>query len=605
MACSAEVPSEDTSEDSVRESTTPDGSMQAGPPSQQALSAYASPQTISTKMARATIRTADTVARVVTRFMVAYTFLCLIMLRQLARRHVCSETERKMRQCVWPKLPLRIKENLDPQPIDFFLISSPSIDPKQYRSASVAYARLGWSSVKSFDASTTVAIPAVVRQQAAAMVGHLYARTARDEKGNETAESVINTSTLLGSVMLTRELQVQRREVYRNLLGDKPAGASSFEHGAWWPHWRFSVDPFTLRVLDVGEDGALSRANVLNGLPHLGIEHFDVERQHGEFVYLPAAFVDEQSVLARNALPLSRNISTKSPTLRFQYRPSSPLVYALRNTVSRQLIDMADNLMNPADADDLRFHLSDRRIFRYVVSQAIGVAHLFFDYLAFREDVGFYVGRETFRGVSTSSLLWNLARSFVVLLYLIDNDASRLVLISIARSVLTELFKVWRVLQPRFSFAAGGIPILHVRRPDSMDMDERYTVKLDKFCTKHLGVGLAPLAVGFSFYALVYDVHKSKYARCKRRCFRASHHVPQVGIRGSFRRSLTSPTSSASWPWCHSFTSITNLNLWRTCQSRLAHAVWISVTHHLVRSSYTKYSTRSSTTHLRGLSKCP
>lgn len=493
--------------------------------------------------------------------MVAYTLLCMMMLRQLARRQVCSAAERKMRQCVWPKLPMRMKDSLKAQPIDFFLISSQSVDPKHYQSARVTYARFGWSSVKNFDASTTVVIPAAVRQHGAPMVAHLYARTARPEKRNETAESVINTSTLLGSVMLIRELQVQRREVYRNLLGEKPAGASSFEQGAWWPHWRFSVDPFTLRVLDVGEDGALSRANVLNGLPQLGVEHFNVERQHGELVYLPAAFVDEQSALARNALPLSRNISTKSPTLRFQYRPSSPLIYALRNTVSRQLIDMADALMNPADSDDLRFHLSDRRVFRYVVSQAIGVAHLFFDYLAFREDVGFYVGRETFRGVSTSSLLWNLARSFVVLLYLIDNDASRLVLISVGRSVLTELFKVWRVLQPHFSFTAGGIPILHLRRLESMDTDERYTVKLDKLCTNHLGVALAPLAVGFSLYALVYDIHKSERAWRKRCCFRAFHRVPQAGIRGSFPRSPTSRTSSASWPWCRSFTSITNSNL--------------------------------------------
>ena len=56
--------------------------------------------------------------------------------------------------------------------------------------------------------------------------------------------------------------------------------------------------------------------------------------------------------------------------------------------------------------------------------------------------VGFYIGRETFHGVSASTLLWALLRDVIIYLYLLDADAGSLVLFSLMSSMLASFLKI-------------------------------------------------------------------------------------------------------------------------------------------------------------------
>ncbi|KAJ8598452.1 hypothetical protein CTAYLR_006853 [Chrysophaeum taylorii] len=458
---------------------------------------------LSTRVATATIGVTDKVAYVVSRFMVCYLVLCGVLLRQLARRPSCSPSERAAKVCLWPMVPLRGGR------LDLFVVITTSASTRD----EVAFARYDVDPLASFDAATTIAVPPIVRKGGVNLVAHFYARPSAGlaSSENETAASVVATSTSLGSVALTRAARARARTSYRSLL-DTTNDTRREDAGEWRPHWKFGTVPLVVRVLDVGGDGALSRRAAYEGLPNLGVEDLRVfdDEEHGRR-YPPIALLDEQSVPRRLALPMSRNVSRRPhPTFRWRYRVASPLAYGLRATVAAQIIEMMSAFGSDKDVDDLRVQLSDDRIFRYVVSTVIGMLHVQLDYFAFREEVGFYVGRETFRGVSTSSLLWGLARSVIVFLFLADNDANILLLITLGRAVLTECWKVARVLRPTIVF--DGVPSIRFRDLHNMDAAEKYTARLDRECTAHLGLGLAPLVVGFSVFALVHYLHKSWYS---------------------------------------------------------------------------------------------
>ena len=54
--------------------------------------------------------------------------------------------------------------------------------------------------------------------------------------------------------------------------------------------------------------------------------------------------------------------------------------------------------------------------------QLIGLLHVVFDALAFRNDVGFWKGREDLRGLSSRGVIFNAGSTLVIFLYLLDGD---------------------------------------------------------------------------------------------------------------------------------------------------------------------------------------
>ena len=62
-------------------------------------------------------------------------------------------------------------------------------------------------------------------------------------------------------------------------------------------------------------------------------------------------------------------------------------------------------VVGDAEAEEVKYWLSDDRIFRFFLTQLISMVHIVLEYLAFRGDWRFFVGRKTFTGLSVSSLL--------------------------------------------------------------------------------------------------------------------------------------------------------------------------------------------------------
>jgi len=100
---------------------------------------------------------------------------------------------------------------------------------------------------------------------------------------------------------------------------------------------------------------------------------------------------------------------------------------------------------SPADdiVDELRYLLSDERIYRFVLSNIISTLHIFLSFMAFKNDVGFFKGRENMSGLSASSLISSFFCDFIIFLYLLDgHGTSKLVLFTVGGEVLVDFWKV-------------------------------------------------------------------------------------------------------------------------------------------------------------------
>jgi hypothetical protein len=81
------------------------------------------------------------------------------------------------------------------------------------------------------------------------------------------------------------------------------------------------------------------------------------------------------------------------------------------------------------------------------VTMIVSVIHLVLDFLAFKNDIQFWRQQKTFVGISARSLLLNFVTSSIIFLYLVDNDASKLVLVSSASNLAITAWKLIKILR--------------------------------------------------------------------------------------------------------------------------------------------------------------
>ena len=74
------------------------------------------------------------------------------------------------------------------------------------------------------------------------------------------------------------------------------------------------------------------------------------------------------------------------------------------------------------DLDDVKELLSQSSLKVLALTYAVVALHVLFDFLAFKEDIGFFLGRENYVGLSSRSLIASFVCFLVQFLYLLDNE---------------------------------------------------------------------------------------------------------------------------------------------------------------------------------------
>lgn len=112
-----------------------------------------------------------------------------------------------------------------------------------------------------------------------------------------------------------------------------------------------------------------------------------------------------------------------------------------------------------------------------------------------------------------NSVLFGCFTSFIVLLYVLDNETNTVVRISIGIGLLIELWKVPKVVNITFDYEnkyLGLIPRINFIHKTSYVKSN--TNDYDRLAFKYLSWALFPLVFGYAVYSLLYLEHKGWYS---------------------------------------------------------------------------------------------
>lgn len=275
------------------------------------------------------------------------------------------------------------------------------------------------------------------------------------------------------------------------------------------PFFKYYKQPIVLRLVVDDEPYPIRRPVRGDGLVLTLVQP---EKPNGSIYHLPTFYVDDVALKYSSHIELaSPEEQAKNPrpplTLSMQFSIISPR----RHVFHRQLeigLSVLENILNAEELDEIRHMISDEYIYRFILTQIISTVHIYLDYMAFRDEVIFYVGKKSMGGVSFSSVLGRFVCQFIIFLYLCDGgNTSWLVLASIGSGVLIELWKVFKFLRPKVVKAFPFIVLQNDTK--SMSQLEKDTINYDSISRTYLCLLLYPLVVGSAIYARKFYVYAS------------------------------------------------------------------------------------------------
>ncbi|CAH0473505.1 unnamed protein product [Peronospora belbahrii] len=241
--------------------------------------------------------------------------------------------------------------------------------------------------------------------------------------------------------------------------------------------------------------------------------------------YLPALYVDDLSLTQDELIPLNATLDDGSGgeavlPLLLSWCPLSFARWQMQLTFATVLLSQEQIGVPSSDLDALRSMVADTHPILLAVTMSVSLLHLLFDWLAFRHDVSYWRAKgENVVGISLRAMAAELASQCVVLLYLVDQDSTLLVTGPQVISVILlvwKVTKVWRAqrrqLELRYTAKSSGA----ADRAKQMDKHSlrllQETQHADSLATSHMFFVLAPLAVGYAVYSLMYVPHTGWYA---------------------------------------------------------------------------------------------
>ena len=276
-----------------------------------------------------------------------------------------------------------------------------------------------------------------------------------------------------------------------------PKKSNNHDKTMYIPYLKFGKSPVRIRF--VAEDRGYAILQRADGVPLQAINRTN---------YSPIIYVDELALQHSAQVELAPPEDNKPPfQLHIKFGSISPAV----DTVNRQVtsaFEIAESMLPGPELDELRYFLQDERLYRFALTQIISYVHMWFDYLAFRDEIYFYRGKQNLSGVSTSTVITRLMCSVIILLYLLDGGGtSWVVLLSLFSSCAVEGWKVWKLLKPTLT---TKFPFVYIRQLESDK--ERETAKYDAIALWYLAMFFYPLVFVWSIYSLKHYEYKSWYS---------------------------------------------------------------------------------------------
>ena len=300
---------------------------------------------------------------------------------------------------------------------------------------------------------------------------------------------------------LTRVQKREPRSMMRLLLNSNSSSNNYQDFNdsdMWIPYLKFGRSPIRMRFVAEDRDYA-----VLQRADGVGLQPLNSS------FYAPMIYVDELSLQQSAQIELAPFEDNKPAIkLHIKFGSISPMIDALYRQVQASFDLFEGNILGGAELDELKYFLQDENLYRFALTNAISTVHVWFDYLAFRDEVKFYRGKQNLSGVSSSTVIARMMCSLIILLYLIDGGGtSWVVLFSLFSSFAVEVWKVYKLLRPKVT---SKFPYVTIRQLASKE--EMETTEYDRIARRALSYILYPVLFGWSIYALKTYEYRSLYS---------------------------------------------------------------------------------------------
>lgn len=223
--------------------------------------------------------------------------------------------------------------------------------------------------------------------------------------------------------------------------------------------------------------------------------------------YLPTLYMYEGWRLRDHRIILNRESSDLPLTIHFSSIGALKLKLLTHFDHSFQVNESL--LGNDSEMEKLKQMFIETNPYLLIATLLVSIIHSVFDFLAFKNDVQFWRSRENFQGLSVRSILINGLFQLVILLYLLEEDASWLILISVGVGLLIELWKITKALQISVK-RRGLFPLVTIN--SRSDYSSSLTNEYDSRAVKLLGTAALPLLIGYAAYSLAYEKHRGWYS---------------------------------------------------------------------------------------------
>lgn len=110
-------------------------------------------------------------------------------------------------------------------------------------------------------------------------------------------------------------------------------------------------------------------------------------------------------------------------------------------------------------------------------------------------------------GLSVRTLYMNLGMSFIIFLYLFENETSLLISLPHGLGIFLEL---WKLTKASKLIRTDSFP--YFRLEDTESYIKSKTRELDAEAMKYMSYAMYPLAFGYAIYSLFYKDHKGWYS---------------------------------------------------------------------------------------------
>lgn len=141
----------------------------------------------------------------------------------------------------------------------------------------------------------------------------------------------------------------------------------------------------------------------------------------------------------------------------------------------------------------------------------VSVLHIVFEFLAFKNDVIFFRGCDSDmlnKYVSIQSIAVGIVFQIILLLYLWDESANLLVMLTSLVGILIDVWKVQRAMRLTWVTRFGFLPLPSLEARSKKEKQDDF----DSIAMKWLSLLISPGIVGYCCYSLYADCHRGWYS---------------------------------------------------------------------------------------------